>query len=100
MRDFDGIFEGECQWPGLVLRVAICLLFCGPAEVRAWVESNERFVEIRRRKKEERGGLEEDGDSRMETLAEFFLEEEEWSRGGENAVVRGNVMCELVWMFG
>ena len=35
VRDFDGIFEGECQWPGMVLRVAICLLFYGPAEVRA-----------------------------------------------------------------
>jgi superfamily II DNA helicase RecQ len=100
VRDFDGIFEGECQWPGLVLRAAICLLFCGPAEVRAWVESDERFMEIRRRKKEERGGLEEDRDSGMETLAEFFLEEEEWSREGERAVVRSNAMCELVWIFG
>jgi hypothetical protein len=61
----------------MVLSVVICLLFCRPVEVRAWVESDERFIEIRRKKKEERGGLEEDGDSRMATLAEFFLGEEE-----------------------
>ena len=99
-RDFDGIFEGECQWPGLVLMVAICLLFCGPAEVRAWVERDERFAEIRRKRKEERGGLEEDRDSKMDVLAEFFLEEEDWSRERETEVVWCNVMCELVWIFG
>ena len=84
----------------MVLRVAICLLFCGPAEVRAWVESDERFEEIRRKRKEERGGLEEDRDSKMGVLAEFFLEEEDWSRERETAVVCSNVMCELVWIFG
>ena len=90
--------RGRCRWEGVVGRVALSLLFCGPAEVQAWVNSDTRFMQIRRKRQEQ--GLERGEDGMMDSLAEFLLVEEEWKGVGERRSIGSNVMCELVWIFG
>ncbi|CAC9892702.1 unnamed protein product [Aureobasidium pullulans] len=94
----EGEIEGRCRWEGVVGRVALCLLFCGPTEVQAWVNSDSRFVGIRRERQDK--GLERGEDGVLDSLAEFLLVEEEWKGVRERRSIGSNVMCELVWIFG
>ena len=101
IRRFEGGVEGECQWEGLAVSVAVSLLFFGQEEVRRWVDADERFMYRVRERQElerERGGVGED-EGKMEVLAEFLLEQEEWE-GLEGSRVGSNVMCEMIWIFG
>jgi len=93
----EGEIEGRCRWEGVVGRVALCLLFCGPTEVQAWVNSDSRFVRIRRERQDK--GLERGEDGILDSLAEFLLVEEEWKGVRERRSIGSNVMCELVWIF-
>jgi hypothetical protein len=90
--------RGKCRWERVVARAAIGLLFCGPAEVRAWVDGDARFIQTRREKEER--GMGRDLGSEMDALAEFLLIAEEWKGQRNEASIRSNVMCELVWIFG
>jgi hypothetical protein len=94
----DGEMGGRCRWEGVMGRVAISLLFCGPAEVQAWVDSDSRFKRIRRERQEK--GLERGLDGMMDSLVEFLLVAEEWKEDREGRSIGSNVMCELVWIVG
>ena len=103
VRSFDGWSEGECQWEGLAVEVAITLLFLGPDEVRAWIDGEERLQKRRRRKVYEQGreeedeGLEESEENLVEAVGEFLLEREVWDERGE---LVANVVSRMIWLFG
>ena len=62
------------------------------------MNSNSRFVGIRRERQDK--GLERGEDGVLDSLAEFLLVEEEWKGVRERRSIGSNVMCELVWIFG